>query len=154
MVAVCHRNLLRSLWFIQLQDEMDVSHGLKLPKFAWKLPVFAVIYHLCEDQWQPGAGTLIKAIPAFILLATGGCQGKSSLIGVLCAYRLSLIWINHFAIKWFLALWSSTSRGAICVVPSIVLALIREGRSGEQRREIESLTRSLLDAFWMLSLYA
>lgn len=32
----------------------------------------------------------------------------------------------------------------------MVLALIREGRSWEQRWEIESLTRTFLDAFWML----
>jgi hypothetical protein len=55
-----------------------------------------ILYHLCIDQGQPGAGTFIKAIPAFPLLATGGCQGKGSLIGILCAYPLSSVWTLRY----------------------------------------------------------
>jgi len=110
-----------------------------------------ILNHLFRGRWQPGAGTFNNAIPAFPLSATGGCQGKGSLIGVLCANPLSLIWILRN--KTISCVWSSTSRGAVCVVSSVVLALIREGRYGEQRLRdriaYQKLCWCLLDAFFL-----
>jgi len=55
--------------------------------------------------------------------------------------------------KTISCVWSSTARGAVCVVSSVVLALIREGRYGEQRLRdriaYQKLCWCLLDAFFL-----